>query len=127
LVLAAGATPRDWLLTASDAATLRIDADWVLLSACNTASPDGGGAEGLSGLVRGFFHAGASALLVSHWSVQDEAASRLIPRTLLLQRDGRVGRAEALRRASLELLDAPGGDFAHPFFWAPFTLVGDPF
>jgi CHAT domain-containing protein len=126
LVLASGATPRDWLLTASDAATLRINADWVLLSACNTASPDGGGAEGLSGLMRGFFHAGASALLVSHWSVQDEAASRLIPRTLLLQRDGKLGRAEALRRASLELLDTPGGDFAHPFFWAPFTLVGDP-
>ncbi|MEA3003875.1 MAG: hypothetical protein QOH81_2663, partial [Sphingomonadales bacterium] len=59
-------------------------------------------------------------------SVQDEAASRLIPRTLLLQRDGKLGRAEALRRASLELLDTPGGDFAHPFFWAPFTLVGDP-
>ncbi|MEA3003520.1 MAG: hypothetical protein QOH81_2308, partial [Sphingomonadales bacterium] len=109
LVLASGATPRDWLLTASDAATLRINADWVLLSACNTASPDGGGAEGLSGLMRGFFHAGASALLVSHWSVQDEAASRLIPRTLLLQRDGKLGRAEALRRASLELLDTPGG------------------
>ncbi len=55
------------MLTASEIATLDLDADWVILSACNTAAADGTpGAEGLSGMAKAFFYAGARALLVSH-------------------------------------------------------------
>ena len=57
------------LLTASEVAQLKLDADWVVLSACNTVAGDKPGAEAMSGLARAFFYAGARALLVSHWSV----------------------------------------------------------
>ena len=70
-----GSEADDGLLTASEIATLDLNADWVILSACNTAAADGTpGAEGLSGMAKAFFYAGARALLVSHWSVNSEAA-----------------------------------------------------
>ena len=62
----------DGLLTASEVAQLKLNADWVVLSACNTIAGDKPGAEALSGLARAFFYAGARALLVSHWSVDFE-------------------------------------------------------
>ena len=62
------------LLTASEVAQLNLDADWVVMSACNTAAGSADGAEALSGLARAFFYAGARALLVSHWYVNSEAA-----------------------------------------------------
>ena len=73
---ASATTEDDGLLTASEVTTLALDADWVILSACNTASSDGGG-EALSGLARAFFYAGARALLVSHWAVASDAATRI--------------------------------------------------
>lgn len=85
LVLTPPDTPseaNDGLLTASEIATLRLNADWVVLSACNTASGDGRGAEALSGLARAFFYAGARALLVSHWAVYSAAATELTTKTL---------------------------------------------
>lgn len=126
LVLAAGTRPEDWLLTATDAATLRLNAEWVLLSACNTAGPGAEDADGLSGLARGFFYAGASSLLVSHWTIGDETAARLVPMTILLNGRQGLSKAEALRRASLAILDDPRHDQTHPVYWAPFVLIGDP-
>jgi CHAT domain-containing protein/Tfp pilus assembly protein PilF len=68
----------DGLLTASEVTGLSLSADWVILSACNTAAPDGSvGGEGLSGLANAFFYAGARSLLVSHWPVRDDAAAWL--------------------------------------------------
>jgi CHAT domain-containing protein len=126
LVLAAGSAPEDQLLLASEAATLTLNADWVLLSACNTASPDAPGAEGLSGLTRAFFYAGARSLLVSHWRVRDRVAQVLIPAMLVAERNNtQLSRAQALRRASLAVLDNPDLDAANPSDWAPFTLVGE--
>ena len=80
LVLSIPKTPTDFddgLLTASEVAQLKLNADWVVLSACNTIAGDKPGAEALSGLARSFFYAGARALLVSHWAVSSEAATRL--------------------------------------------------
>jgi len=118
----------DGLLTASEVAQLDLNADWVILSACNTASSDGTpGAEGLSGLAKAFFYAGARALLVSHWPVASDAAVKLT--TGLFKEAAahpEIGRAEALRRSMLALMD--DGDnpyFAHPMFWAPFVVVGE--
>ena len=118
----------DGLLTASEIARhLKLDADWVILSACNTAAGDTPGAEGLSGLAKAFFYAGARALLVSHWSVQSEAAVKLTTRMLTeAAQHPEIGRAEALRRSMLALLDdTENPHFAHPLFWAPFVVVGE--
>ncbi len=116
------------MLTASEIATLDLDADWVILSACNTAAADGTpGAEGLSGLAKAFFYAGARALLVSHWSVVSDAAVKLTT-TMFdeMSTDSDIGRAEALRRARLKLMtDDEMPYFAHPMFWAPFVVVGE--
>ena len=126
LALAAGTRPADTLLLASEASTLRLNTDWVLLSACNTASPDAPEAQGLSGLTRAFFFAGARSLVVSHWGVRDDIAARLIPSMLLTQRrDPSLSKAEALRRASLAILDDRAPNDAFPFSWAPFVLIGD--
>jgi CHAT domain-containing protein len=124
------ATPEnDGLLTASKIATLSFNADWIVLSACNTAAGDGRpDAGGLSGLAKAFFYAGARALLVSHWEVKSDAAVRLTTTTFAqLQRDPQVGRAEAFRRAEMAVLDdnkLPPA-YAHPMYWAPFVLVGE--
>src|SRR6185312_6436713 len=71
----------DGLLTASEVAQLKLNADFVVLSACNTIAGDKPGAEALSGLARSFFYAGARSLLVTHWSVDSEAATRLATST----------------------------------------------
>ena len=117
----------DGLLTASEIATLNLDADWVILSACNTAAPDGTpGAEGLSGLAKAFFYAGSRALLVSHWPVVSDAAVRITTRMLTEAQKPGIGRAEAHRRAMLALIDDKDRPhYAHPMFWAPFVVVGE--
>ncbi|MBH5390530.1 CHAT domain-containing tetratricopeptide repeat protein [Bradyrhizobium diversitatis] len=117
----------DGLLTASEVAQLRLNADWVVLSACNTIAGDKPGAEALSGLARSFFYAGARALLVSHWAVDSEAATRLTTSTFaLLKNEPRIGRAEALRRAMLTYLDdASSPRNAYPAMWGPFALIGE--
>ncbi len=117
----------DGLLTASEVTQLKLDADWVVLSACNTAAggSDMAGAETLSGLARAFFYAGARALLVSHWAVDSEATVELITKAFNeIKTDRRVGRAEALRRSMLALIGR-GGRNAHPAVWAPFVVVGE--
>ena len=118
----------DGLLTASEAAMLDLDADWVILSACNTAAGDGTpGAEGLSGLARAFLLAGARSILVSHWPVRDDVAARLTADTLRRLRDAPgLARSQALRLAMLDLM-ADKGDptLAHPSSWAPFVVVGE--
>jgi len=113
------------LLTASEAAQLKLDADWVIMSACNTAAGQGANAEALSGLARAFFYGGARALLVSHWAVDSEAAVAITTGAVnAMKAEPKTGRAEALRR-SISALIARGGRFAHPSVWAPFVLVGN--
>jgi CHAT domain-containing protein len=115
----------DGLLTASEVAQLQLDADWVVLSACNTAAASESGEEDLSGLARAFFYAGARALLVSHWYVDSAAAVALITKTFAaLKDDPAIGRAEALRRAMTGLI-AEGRGMEHPAKWAPFVVVGE--
>ncbi|MEO0441226.1 MAG: CHAT domain-containing protein, partial [Pseudomonadota bacterium] len=122
----------DGLLTASEITQLRINAQWVVLSACNTAASNGrDGAPGLSGLAQAFFYAGTRNMLVSHWPVRDDVAANITVRAIELEKTGEVkSRAAALRRAIQELrsdtsLDTTDDHFAHPNAWAPFILVGD--
>lgn len=116
------------LLTLGDVLGLRLDADWVVLSACNTAGAEGEAAEALSGLGRGFFFAGARAILVTHWPVESASARKLVSATFArFAGDRQLARAEALRRAQVELMQDRSGPFsyAHPLFWAPYALIGD--
>lgn len=117
----------DGLLTASEVAQLKLNADFVVLSACNTAAGDRPGAEALSGLARAFFYAGARALLVSHWSVESGAAVRLTTGTFdALRADPSIGRSEALRRVMIAMINDKSNEWnAYPAFWAPFVVVGE--
>ena len=125
----------DGLLTMGEILGLELDADWIVLSACNTAAADGRGAEAVSGLGRAFFYAGARALLVSNWPVETTSASALTTKIFELQsRRSELSRADTLREAINALIDSGGYtdasgvmqfSYAHPIFWAPFTLVGD--
>jgi CHAT domain-containing protein len=117
----------DGLLTASEVTQLKLNADWVVLSACNTVAGDKPGAEALSGLARAFFYAGARSLLVTHWAVNSNAATRLTTSTFdILKANPSIGRAEALRRAMLAYLNDPSDPMnAYPANWAPFEIVGE--
>ena len=118
----------DGLLTASEVAQLKLNADWVVLSACNTAAEDKPGAEALSGLARAFFYAGARSLLVSHWEVDDEATAALMTGVFLqMKNNPKLSHGEALRQSMLAILDNAKTDYdAHPRMWAPFVVVGEP-
>ncbi|HKP78157.1 MAG TPA: CHAT domain-containing protein, partial [Phenylobacterium sp.] len=125
----------DGVLTASEAAALELTADWVILSACNTAGSDGEpGADSLSGLARAFLYAGARALLVSHWRVFDDATAALTVQTLAIQKaDPRLSKAQALQKAmhTVRTGRLPDGsplpgwraEWAHPAYWAPFVVI----
>jgi len=121
-----GDTGNDGLLTLEEILALKLDADWVVRSACNTASPDGISGEAISGLGRGFFFAGARSLLVSNWAVETVSA-RLLTTTLFRQQaaNPKLERAEALQGAMQAVMRDKSGNYAHPAFWAPFSVVGD--
>lgn len=113
-------------LTSSDVATLKLDADLVILSACNSGgAQDGAGGESLSGLARSFLHAGTRALLVTHWAVNDRTTAYLV--ALTAAKLGEVGPAAALAAAQRQMIAEAQGDLAlqaHPFYWAPLAAVG---
>ena len=99
----------DGLLTLEKILGLKLDADWVVLSACNTGAGDGVGAESASGLGRAFLYAGTRAILVTNWSVHSQSARDLV--TDLFRRqaaDPKLSRAAALREAMTGLMDGPG-------------------
>jgi CHAT domain-containing protein/tetratricopeptide (TPR) repeat protein len=125
----------DGLLTMEEILALKLDADWVVLSACNTGAGAGAGAEAASGLARAFFYAGTRAILVTNWSVHSQSARELV--TDLFRRqsaNSALNRGEALRQASMALLDGQGFidssgktvfTYGHPLFWAPYSIIGD--
>jgi len=121
-----GSESDDGYLSASEISSLKLDADWVILSACNTAAGQAADTEALSGLARAFFYAGARALLVSHWYVDSSATVALVKGAFAqLKADPALGRAEAVRRAMLGLIESGDGAQAHPSAWAPFVVVGE--
>jgi CHAT domain-containing protein/multidrug efflux pump subunit AcrA (membrane-fusion protein) len=116
------------LLLASDVAKLNITADLVILSACNTAASDGSQrGDWLSGLTRAFFRAGARSVLASHWYVSSAGTTALTTRVLEHHRHpgAPAGKAQALRRAAMELIETNDPLLSHPVVWGAFSLVGD--
>ena len=124
LVTSLGDSSGQGLLTASDVVKLRLDAELVVLSACDTGGVDAdglnGGGAALGGLARAFIYAGARNLIVSHWSVDSAATDSLM--SSLFTSDG-ASVEEALRLAEVHL--QANAATSHPYFWAPFTVVGD--
>ncbi len=117
----------DGLLRASDIAALKLNADWAVLSACNTGSSDGVGAEALSGLAQAFLYAGARSLVVSHWDVNDKAAIKLMSNLFSISvSQPELSHGEALQSAELQWLNTAKDEEAHPRYWAPFVVVGEP-
>ncbi|MBL4813001.1 MAG: CHAT domain-containing protein [Rhodobacteraceae bacterium] len=117
----------DGLLTASEVAALSLNARLVVLSACSTAAGENAAEEGLSGLARGFFQAGAKALMVTHWSVYSEAAVEVTTGLFAAQAAApELSLPAALRRSTLAILDDPMADALrlHPAYWAPFAIIG---
>jgi CHAT domain-containing protein len=115
----------DGLLDASEISQLKLNADLVVLSACNTAGGgDKFGGEALTGLAEAFFFAGARNLLVTHWSVPSEATTSLMGRVFAsLGPDMTRSSARALQQAQIQMLGTPAT--AHPVFWGAFVLLGD--
>jgi len=112
------------LLTLEDVLGLKLNADWVVLSACNTAAADGRAEEALSGLARGFFYAGTRSLLVTHWAVESDSAKELTTRTFAhFMGHAQAPKADSLREAMLQVM--ADARYGHPAFWAPYVLVGD--
>lgn len=113
----------DGLLTASEIAGLRLRAQWVILSACNTGSAREAGGAGYSGLARAFRQAGARNVLVSLWPVRDDVASKLSVATVRNYTKGQT-QAQALRTATLAIINDRGAPNAgNPVVWAAFSLV----
>jgi CHAT domain-containing protein/tetratricopeptide (TPR) repeat protein len=118
----------DGYLSASEIAQLRLDADWVVLSACNTAAGkvNDRDSEAMSGLANAFIYAGARALLVSHWPVDSAATVKLVTNAVnVISMNDKIDRAEALRRSMLGLIDSGDVRERHPSLWAPFVVVGE--
>ncbi|KQW47205.1 hypothetical protein ASD02_34435 [Ensifer sp. Root1252] len=116
----------DGLLTASEIVSLHMNADLVVLSACNTAAGKTKAGAHLSGLARAFFYAGARGILVSNWPVASAAAVKITTRMFASsQKRPALNRADGLSMAMLDLIDNGRPVETHPSYWAPFSLVGD--
>lgn len=112
------------MLSLDDAMGLKLDAQWLVLSACNTTAGDHEAGEALSGLARGMFYAGARSLLATHWAVDSRSAAALVGATFRAYAGpARPGKAQALRDAMLQLLAQPAT--SHPAYWAPYVVIGD--
>jgi CHAT domain-containing protein len=126
LTLAGG----EWLTTL-DVFNLRLSASLVTLSACDTGQHIVGGGDELLGLMRAFLYAGAASLVLTQWAVEDQSTLRLM-RSFYTELAAGQSKAAALRAAQLAFLHAKGPEdevrakaYTHPYFWAPFFLVGD--
>ena len=117
-----GTIDDDGVLSSSEIKNLKLNAELVILSACNTAAGDGSSsAEGLSGLTSSFFYAGARSLLVSHWYVEDESTVNLMKSTFG-NLDNSLNLSQSLRLTKINMLNDEST--SHPIFWAPFILIG---
>jgi len=113
----------DGILTVSEIEKLKLNANIVILSACNTASEDGSpNGEGMSGLTSAFFHAGTKSMLVTHWDVETNSAVQLTTGSFK-NLDSSESLSKALQKTKISMMN--NKDTAHPFYWAPYVLIGN--
>jgi CHAT domain-containing protein/tetratricopeptide (TPR) repeat protein len=115
----------DGLLEAWELLDLDLDAELVVLSACETGRGHLAPGEGIVGTTWALLVAGSDATVTSQWKVESSSTTALLTKLHEGLARGEGGKASQLRRATLELMKNPG--YAHPFYWAPFVLIGNPF
>lgn len=115
------AGPEDGLLQPIDLFGVRLDADLVVLSFCQSGNGHFEKGEGLIGFSAAFFLAGANSILSSLWVIDDESAAQFMNRYYRHLAAGKT-KGEALRLSKIDIMNSKYG---HPFFWAPFILIGD--
>ena len=122
-----GSGQKDSILTVDDIVGLRLDADWVILSACNTGFANGYGGESMSELSRGFFAAGTRAVLATQWAVESRSAKELTVNVFKASAaDPTLSKADALAAAQRDMMAGKYGPlYRHPYFWAPYFIAGD--
>jgi CHAT domain-containing protein len=113
----------DGFLQAAEIFNLKLNADLVVLSACQTGLGKLVRGEGMVGLTRAFMYAGTPSVLVSLWSVSDMSTATLMGEFYKNLIKNKLSKTDALRKSQLTLI--AGGKYAHPFYWAPFVLIGD--
>jgi CHAT domain-containing protein len=134
LLTSFGGEGSDGLLSFKEVFDLQLDADTIILSACDTAGTATaaatreagvatGGNYALDGLVRAFVGAGARAVIASHWPVPDNFNATQTLITGLFSQNGQISVGEALRASQVRLMDNP--DTSHPYYWSGFAIIGD--
>jgi CHAT domain-containing protein len=134
LLTSFGGVGSDGLLSFKEVFDLQLDADTIILSACDTAGTATaaatreagvatGGNYALDGLVRAFVGAGARAVIASHWPVPDNFNATQTLITGLFSQNGQISVGEALRVSQVRLMDNP--DTSHPYYWSGFAIIGD--
>lgn len=121
--LFSGLSFEDGWLTTLDIFNLTIEASLVTLSACQTGRSVIGGGDELNGLMRAFLVAGAKTLLLGLWSVEDQSTARFM-KSFYTGLAARQTKSQALRIAQLQFIQDHNAVYTHPYFWAPFFLVG---
>jgi len=115
----------DGLLTTSEISELDLDAELVILSACNTSSKSNKYAAGFSGLINSFFAAGSKSVIATHWPVEDEAGYLLMSETMKKVINFDQSISVALQNTKIEFIKGKYGEkFKKPLFWAPYVYVG---
>jgi CHAT domain-containing protein len=136
LTLVGNPPGQDGFLTMGEVLGLDLNAELVILSACNTygKGDKAGGGEGFAGLTRSFMYAGTRSILVTHWSVESQAARELMVDTFKKLKQDPETKATALKEAKLRMRNSIRENagtangklsLSHPFFWAPFVIVGE--
>lgn len=115
----------DGLLTTSEISELDLDAELVILSACNTSSKSNKYAAGFSGLINSFFAAGSKSVIATHWPVEDQAGYLLMSETMKKVINFDQSISVALQNTKIEFIKGKYGEkFKNPLFWAPYVYVG---
>ncbi len=117
-----GTEENDGLLNLSEIMSLELNANLVILSACNTASNNIREAEGFTGLARAFLYAGSNSVMVSNWYIETFAAQKLTTNFIQNLREKNINNSEALTISMNKLSQDP--QTSHPFYWGPFVIVG---
>jgi CHAT domain-containing protein len=102
---------------------MKLNADLVVLSACQSGLGKLVRGEGMIGLTRAFLYAGAGSVVVSLWKVDDLATSRFMQKFYKRMQEG-AGIPDALRQAKLDMLSSGVPAYRNPFYWAPFVVTG---
>jgi CHAT domain-containing protein len=121
--LKSGLLLSDGMLTVKDILSMNIKASMLVLSACQTGLNKQKPGDELIGLTRAFLYSGTKSIMVSLWSVSADSTLKLMESFYKKIKNEKMSKAEALQKAQIEMMQ--DARYAHPYYWAPFLLIGD--